>query len=354
MLPRPGTFDEQIELREDYPRMNVFNGLLLSIIQVIYKIIPDYGWSIIVFTLLVKLCLTPLDLKSRRSMKRMSDLNPKLEALKKKYGADQEKYNQKMQELYAKEKINPLSGCLPMLISMPILFAMFYAMRTIANEELVRQFLTFQANPAMDVSALAQPFLWIKNLWMPDTPFATVLPDMTSLQGVALETWNAVSQRLFTQGVIPEALNLANKEALDTFMKTVVAPFIASADYAPHVAALSPSLANLNFILFRLTVFKDFNGLFILPALAIVSQIGMTKITGQQNAQPAAQGQPNMNMMTWMFAIMSLIFCTTSSAAFALYWVFSNVFAMVQQIAFAKYFEWQDRKAAIAEEVGIK
>ena len=100
---------------------------------------------------------------------------------------------------------------------------------------------------------------------------------------------------------------------------------------------------------------KEITDLFIgNPALAIVSQITMTKITGQQNAQPAAQGSPNMNMMTWMFAAMSLIFCTTSSAAFALYWVFSNVFAMMQQIAFAKYFEWQDRKAAIAEEVGIK
>ncbi len=334
--------------------MNIFNDLLLSIINIIYRIIPDYGWSIIVFTLVVKLCLTPLDLKSRRSMKRMSDLNPKLEALKKKYGSDQEKYNQKMQELYAKEKINPLSGCLPMLISMPILFAMFYAMRVIANEQLVRQFLLFQANPSIDVSTLAEPFLWIKNLWMPDTPFATVLPDLNSLRAIEFKTWNTVSQQLFANGQIGAALNLADGNALQAYLNEVVAPFIASAEYAPHLAPLSPAVANLNLIFFRLTVYKDFNGWFVLPALAIVSQITMTKITGQQNAQPAAQGSPNMNMMTWMFAAMSLIFCTTSSAAFALYWVFSNVFAMMQQIAFAKYFEWQDRKAAIAEEVGIK
>src|SRR5699024_5651754 len=112
-----------------------------------------------------------------------------------------------------------------------------------------------------------------------------------------------------------------------------------------------PAFANINFIFFSLTIFKDFNGLYILPALAVVSQIFMTRISTQQTAQTQAQGQANMKMMNWMFAAMSLLFCTTSSAAFSLYWVTSNVFAIIQQIAFAKYFEWQDRKAAIAEEV---
>lgn len=334
--------------------MAPINNLLLSIINLIYKVIPDYGFAIIAFTLLIKLCISPLDLKSRRSMKRMADLNPKMEALKKKYGNDQEKYNQKMQELYAKEKINPLSGCLPMLLSFPILIAMFSAMRTVANEELVRQFLTFQADPSIDVSLLAQPFLWIKNLWMPDTPFATVLPDLNSLQIIGYETWNSASQQLVAQGILFAPLNLANQNALTEYINNVVAPFIASAEYAPHVAAISPAFANINFIFFSLTIFKDFNGLYILPALAVVSQIFMTRISTQQTAQTQAQGQANMKMMNWMFAAMSLLFCTTSSAAFSLYWVTSNVFAIIQQIAFAKYFEWQDRKAAIAEEVGIK
>ena len=139
--------------------MNILNDILLAIINLINQVIPSYGVAIIVFTLLIKLCVLPLDLKSRRSMQRMSALNPKLEALKQKYGNDQERYNQKVQELYQKEKISPLSGCLPLLISMPILFAMFYAMRVVANEQLVEQFLTFMANPSMDPTTMNERFL---------------------------------------------------------------------------------------------------------------------------------------------------------------------------------------------------
>jgi YidC/Oxa1 family membrane protein insertase len=117
----------------------MINDFLLGIINFFYSIVPNYGVAIILFTVFIKLCITPLDLKSRRSMRRMAVINPKMQELQKKYANDKEKLNQKMQELYKKEKINPLSGCLPMLLTMPILFAMFAAMRQIANEQLVRQ-----------------------------------------------------------------------------------------------------------------------------------------------------------------------------------------------------------------------
>lgn len=68
----------------------------------------------------------------------MSAVQPKMQALQKKYANDKEKLNQKMNELYRKEKINPMAGCLPMLIQLPILFCMFTAMRVVANEETVR------------------------------------------------------------------------------------------------------------------------------------------------------------------------------------------------------------------------
>lgn len=334
--------------------MNILNNLLLSIINVINAVIPSYGVAIMVFTLLVKLCVMPLDLKSRRSMQRMAKLNPKMEALKKKYGADQEKYNQKVQELYQKEKINPLSGCLPMLISMPILFAMFAAMRVVANEQLVRQFLTFMSHPDMDIYTMTEPFLWIKNLWMPDTPFHTVLPDLASLQIIDLDIWNRISAQLAGEGVIPAALNLANRDALTAYISDVVTPFLRSPEYAVYLKPI-PGLESINLIVFSLTFFEHFNGLYILPILAIVTQIISQKMTtAQQAVSPQGQQQSSQNMMLWMFSFMSLWFCSTSSGAFSIYWVFSNIYMMVQQIAFAKYFEWQDRKAATAQEVGIR
>ena len=153
--------------------MGFLNSLLLTIMRGLHAIINNYALTIIVFTILIKLVVMPLNLKSRKSTQRMTAVQPKMQALQEKYKDDQEKLNQKLQELYRKEGVSPMGGCLPMIISMFILFAMFYAMRTFANEQLVAQFLTFYHNPTIDPSTLTDGFLWIKNLWMPDSPFAT-------------------------------------------------------------------------------------------------------------------------------------------------------------------------------------
>lgn len=86
--------------------------------------------------------LFPFDYKSRVSMRKTTKLQPQLAALQKKYANDKEKLNRKMSELYKKEKINPLSSCLPMLLTLPILFAMWTALRIIANEQVVSQVFT--------------------------------------------------------------------------------------------------------------------------------------------------------------------------------------------------------------------
>ena len=109
-------------------------NLFITILNWVQSFVGSYGWSVIVFTLLIKLVLLPLDVKSRRSMKAMSALNPKLEELKKRYANDQQKLNMKTQELYKKSGVNPLSGCLPMLIQLPILYIMFAAMRRVAAQ----------------------------------------------------------------------------------------------------------------------------------------------------------------------------------------------------------------------------
>ena len=113
--------------------MDAINTFLVGILSGINTIVNNYGWSIVVFTILIKLVLFPLDLKSRKSMRRMSSLQPQIAKLQKKYANDKDKLNQKTAELYRKEHINPLSGCLPMLISLPVLFAMFAAMPLLAG-----------------------------------------------------------------------------------------------------------------------------------------------------------------------------------------------------------------------------
>ena len=83
--------------------------------------------------------MTPLDIKSRASMRKTMKLQPQLQALQKKYANDKEKLNAKTAELYKKAHVNPLSSCLPMLLTWPILIAVFGAMRTASNHEMLTQ-----------------------------------------------------------------------------------------------------------------------------------------------------------------------------------------------------------------------
>ena len=332
--------------------MNFLNSLLLTLIKALHTFINNYALTIIVFTILIKLVVMPLNLKSRRSTMRMSTIQPKAAALQAKYKDDQEKLNQKLQELYRKVGVNPMGSCLPMLISMVILFAMFYALRTFANEQLVSQFLTFYHNPEIDPHTLVEPFLWIKNLWMPDSPFATYMPDVQSLRLVDYKVWNDVSAKLVADGVIPQALSFAGAADLTTYISDVVTPFISSAAYAPYIAPVA-GLGNLNIIgLIRFSIYQEGNGWFLLPILSVVSQIFMQKLT-MKNTQMDPSQESSQKMMIYVMTFMSLYFCASYNSAFALYWVVSNIYAIIEQIGFNKYFEQQDRKASKAEEVGI-
>ncbi len=332
--------------------MSFLNSLLLTLIKALHSIINNYALTIIVFTILIKLVVMPLNLKSRRSTMRMSSLAPKQKALQEKYKDDQEKLNQKLQELYRKEGVNPMGSCLPMLISMVILFAMFYALRTFANEQLVSQFLTFYHNPEIDPHTLVEPFLWIKNLWMPDSPFATYMPDVQSLRMVDFKVWNDVSAKLVAAGTIPEALNFANANDLANYITQVVTPFVSSAAYAPYIAPVV-GLGNLNILgIIRFSIYQEGNGWFLLPILSVVSQIFMQKLT-MKNTQMDPSQESSQKMMIYVMTFMSLYFCASYNSAFALYWVVSNIYAIIEQIGFNKYFEQQDRKASKAEEVGI-
>lgn len=332
--------------------MSFLNSLLLTLIKALHSIINNYALTIIVFTILIKLVMMPLNLKSRRSTMRMSSLAPKQKALQEKYKDDQEKLNQKLQELYRKEGVNPMGSCLPMLISMVILFAMFYALRTFANEQLVSQFLTFYHNPEIDPHTLVEPFLWIKNLWMPDSPFATYMPDVQSLRMVDFKVWNDVSAKLVAAGTIPEALNFANANDLANYITQVVTPFVSSAAYAPYIAPVV-GLGNLNILgIIRFSIYQEGNGWFLLPILSVVSQIFMQKLT-MKNTQMDPSQESSQKMMIYVMTFMSLYFCASYNSAFALYLVVSNIYAIIEQIGFNKYFEQQDRKASKAEEVGI-
>ena len=160
------------------------NDFLFNILAWIRSWVGSWGWSMVVFTVMIRLVLTPLDIKSRVSMRKTTKLQPQLQALQKKYANDKEKLNAKTAELYKKEHINPLSSCLPLLLTWPILIAVFGAMRMVANKELLIQLTQILNN---EVPTLER-WLWIKNLWMPDSLFAACMPDLNTLRQIPADT----------------------------------------------------------------------------------------------------------------------------------------------------------------------
>ena len=332
------------------------NDFLKAILDGIYGFVGNYGLAVIFFTLLVKMCLLPLDFKSRKGMRKMSELAPKQAELQKKYGHDQEKLNRKMQELYKKEGASPLAGCWPMLLSLPILFAMYGALRYMANEQLVKQ--TFDL--IMTGETTFEPFLWIKNMWMPDSPFSGVWPNLQSLQMVEEKQWLSVFNSLSADQVtaLAEKLGMVELSAA-SFAKGNALTETINAIVPLLPVAQESAYLRLNLLVTELVVVDNYNGLFILPLLSAASQFLMSKLTEKQNPQPtpAANGQqqPNTgNFMKWFFPIFSLWICASSNAAFALYWVVTNIFSLVSN----QFINWKlaqdDKKAANNPEAAAK
>ena len=117
-----------LELTVDYGILWFIAQPIFWLLQHIHAILGNWGWSIIILTMLIKGLFFPLSAASYKSMARMRAVAPKLAALKEQYGDDRQKMSQAMMELYKKEKINPLGGCLPILVQMPVFLALYWTL----------------------------------------------------------------------------------------------------------------------------------------------------------------------------------------------------------------------------------
>ncbi len=335
--------------------MNFLSGVLRPILDAIYHVVPNYGWAVILFTVAVRMLLLPLDIKSKRSMKRMNDVQPQINALNRKYAKDKETLNKKMMELYRKEKIKPMAGCWPMIIQMFFLFGMFGAMREAANEQTVHMLLQLKeaAEHALssNLSSLdpnmlpeLQSWFWIKNVFQPDSFMSTIMPafndQLMSIQAVG-------GNQMLTQENLDAVRAFLSNEKLYAFVaqhygtnQTITYPI------SILITTLNITLPN------SWNAFVNYtNGFFILPILAAGSQLLSTKL--MPATTPATQSTdgstPNPNasmgkMMTYFFPIFSLWICATSNAVFALYWVAANVIQIIQTLVINKWMDVADAK----------
>ncbi|MCW8387392.1 membrane protein insertase YidC [Fluoribacter dumoffii] len=117
-----------LDLTVDYGILWFLSSLLFSLMKAIYNFIGNWGWSIVLVTVLIKLAFYRLSAASYKSMAGMRKLQPKLQALRERYGDDKAKISQATMELYKQEKVNPLGGCLPILIQIPVFIALYWVL----------------------------------------------------------------------------------------------------------------------------------------------------------------------------------------------------------------------------------
>lgn len=117
-----------LELVVDYGWLTIIAKPLFALLTWLHSLLGNWGWSIVALTVIIKAVFFPLASASYRSMARMKQVAPRLQALKEKYGDDRQKLNQAMMELYRTEKINPLGGCLPMLVQIPVFIALYWVL----------------------------------------------------------------------------------------------------------------------------------------------------------------------------------------------------------------------------------
>jgi len=145
-----------LELAVDYGWLTILAEPIFWLLNAIHSVVGNWGWSIIILTILIKAAFYKLSETSYRSMANMRKMTPRIQALKDRYGDDKEKLNQAFMELYKKEKINPLGGCLPILVQIPVFIALYWVLLE-------------------SVELRHAPFiLWLDNLTEPDPYF--ILP----------------------------------------------------------------------------------------------------------------------------------------------------------------------------------
>lgn len=145
--------------------MDFLSNIVQQVITVIYSFLqgvgfPNYGIAIIIMTILVKLILYPLSKKQIESTKAMMEIQPKMKAIQEKYKNDKQRLNMELANLYKSEGVNPLAGCLPLIVQMPIMIGIFYGIRDFNYEG-------------------SASFLWMQSISNPDPTY--ILPVLSAL-----------------------------------------------------------------------------------------------------------------------------------------------------------------------------
>lgn len=264
--------------------LNIIAKPLGQFLYWIYSGVNNYGLAIIIFTILVRAAMVPLTLKQYKSTAEMQKVQPLLKEVQRKYANDKEKLNQETMKLYQEHKINPAGGCLPLLIQMPILFALW---------QVITKPLTFMLGFS-----------------------AEKLTELATTANVAKHAYREI-------------------DTITYFMKNGLGDKVGNLNmfFPTHGGINLGSIPTYHWDLLSADHSKII--LLLLPLIAVVTTYLTTRMSMPKTTDKASN--PMGNTMMYISPLMTLIFSFQFPAGLALYWIAGNIFAIGQQYYVNKY-----------------
>lgn len=299
------------------------------IIEHIYDLVANYGLAIIIFTVIIKLILIPLNVRSQKAMKKQQKIQPVIAELQQKYANDQEKLQRETMKIYKENNISMAGGCLPLLIQMPILVGLYQVIQRPISYLIGLDWgdLADAANPVVaEIYRLRDAMV---NLGYNLGNYAEAAADMIKKSGqIQLSKWAEV---VGAEGSLLDGVSGGTH------------PWVINFNFLGLDLANAPSAA------FSKIMALDFSNwsiiaLLAIPILAIVASIISMKVTQAQSGQTNNNKDNNQaaqmsKTMGWMMPVMTGFFTITLPAGLGLYWIISSVVQIIQQLALNYYFD---------------
>lgn len=278
------------------------------VMEWIYNLIPNYGWDIILFTLLINLIKIPLQLNQQKSMAKMSAFQPMIMDIQKKYKDKPEKQQEELLKLQRDYGYSPTSGCMPMLVNFLVMFGVI----EVVYHPLQRIF-------QISAEALETAGAALTNLGI---SFTMVTRDT-----------NIIAQVLAGESTVSAAFSAEQLAKI--------------AEFGQHMDFFGIDLTQVPQWSFQ----AENLPLLIFPILAIVTMFISTHISMKASGQ---EMQGGMKIMMYIMPLTYLFFCFTVPCAFSLYYVISNIIMTVQSLVMRKIYDPEKMKAQVAAEIAAR
>ncbi|HEX9058865.1 MAG TPA: YidC/Oxa1 family membrane protein insertase [Clostridia bacterium] len=296
----------------------------------------NYGLAIIIFTVIIKIILLPLNIKQYQSMARTQEVQPKLQEIQKRYKDDKEKLNQELMNFYKENNINPMGGCLPMLIQMPILFSLYY----VISQPL--KFMLSVGAPKASIMELVSGahtstiIKTIKDMFLNIDSKAYEAIGITSKFNKPDDLTNFVNSRPLDIYVIN--YGHTNPSYLNNFKDAIDRSDLLNMNFFHLNLGLTPRWDIFSFM--GTPIAGQYIALLIIPVLAAFTTFLSIKYTSMTNAS-SSQGNDmaqsmNKNMLV-MMPIMTGFFAFSTPAGLGVYWCVNNIIQILQQMFMNKF-----------------